>query len=353
MSFEWPDNVCMNVNFPDTQIGDISGVKVATQGDLDITWNVHKRADPVDEPYYWLHATFKNVSKTDKADMSILENKKYIAATEYYKKAINETAIIIFQPKNNPNAPISFTSPKPIASFPAIAPPTSVIIKKIPAPTIPPIKNSIPSYILNIPCINANANPTSKIHKLSLFGIICNFLSITNADISILHKTMFISPVPPGGVTYENFMKIIPYSGLLCTVNLTGGDILGMIKKVQSGENAFHPTSGLKQYVKINKEGKKEILNVEIYDKDNKPNKIDINKNYILASTDNIFNEDSFDDFQQKDVLNIIKNKLKKNLVKCSDKYLNQILYDFFLKKQIIDLSTIANDKNERIIFVK
>ena len=81
MSFEWPDNVCMNVNFPDTQIGDISGVKVATQGDLDITWNVHKRADPVDEPYYWLHATFKNVSKTDKADMSILENKKYIAVS--------------------------------------------------------------------------------------------------------------------------------------------------------------------------------------------------------------------------------------------------------------------------------
>ena len=126
-----------------------------------------------------------------------------------------------------------------------------------------------------------------------------------------------------------------------------------MIKKVQTGENAFHPTSGLKQYIKINKEGKKEILNVEIYDKENKANKIDINKNYILASTDNIFNEDSFDDFQQKDVLNIINNKLKKNLVKCSDIYLNQILYDFFLKKQIIDLSTIANDKNERIIFVK
>ena len=202
-------------------------------------------------------------------------------------------------------------------------------------------------------------NSTIKVDKLNEDNSIIEKLfldvikNITNADISILHKTMFISPVPPGGVTYENFMKIIPYSGLLCTVNLTGGDILGMIKKVQSGENAFHPTSGLKQYVKINKEGKKEILNVEIYDKDNKPNKIDINKNYILASTDNIFNEDSFDDFQQKDVLNIINNKLKKNLVKCNDKYLNQILYDFFLKKQIIDLSTIANDKNERIIFVK
>ncbi|MBR1734546.1 MAG: 5'/3'-nucleotidase SurE [Alphaproteobacteria bacterium] len=79
MSFEWPDNVCMNVNFPDSQIGDISGVKVAKQGNLDITWNVHKKADPVDDPYYWLHATFKNVSKFDNADMSILENKKYIS----------------------------------------------------------------------------------------------------------------------------------------------------------------------------------------------------------------------------------------------------------------------------------
>ena len=201
-------------------------------------------------------------------------------------------------------------------------------------------------------------NRTIKVNKLNEDNSIIEKLfldlikNITNSDLSILHKTMFIKSVTPGGITYENFMKIIPYSGLLCTINITGEEIIKIIKNVQIGENAFHPTSGLKQYIKINNEGKKEILNVEIYDKNNKANKIDKNKNYILSSTDNIFNEDSFDDFQQKEILDIINDKLTKNLVKCSDKYLNQILYEYFQKK-IIDLSHIEHDKNERIIFVK
>ena len=41
------------------------------------------------------------------------------------KKAISEIIIIVLQPKNKPSAPISFTSPNPIASFPAIKPPTN------------------------------------------------------------------------------------------------------------------------------------------------------------------------------------------------------------------------------------
>lgn len=81
MSFDWPEKVCMNVNFPDSQIGDISGVKVATQGEMDITWNVFKRLDPVDDPYYWLRATYKNVSKADNADLTLLETKKYITVS--------------------------------------------------------------------------------------------------------------------------------------------------------------------------------------------------------------------------------------------------------------------------------
>lgn len=81
LSFEWDDQVCMNVNFPNAAVGDISGVKVAKQGKLDVTWNVHKRMDPVDDPYYWLHATHKNSSCDDMADASLLATKKNIIVT--------------------------------------------------------------------------------------------------------------------------------------------------------------------------------------------------------------------------------------------------------------------------------
>jgi hypothetical protein len=136
-------------------------------------------------------------------------------------------------------------------------------------------------------------------------------------------------------------------------VNITGYELIQIIKIVQKGKNSFHPTSGLRQYVKINKQGIKEILNVEIYDKKNNINKIDVNKTYKMASTDIILNEESFDDFRQKNILNIINGKLKKNLVKCSNKDLNEILYEYFKEKKIINLQNIKKYTKERVVFVK
>ena len=63
----------------------------------------------------------------------------------------NVTAIIFDNPKYNPNAPISFTSPNPIASFPYIAPPINVISRNIPPPA------SIPSAIFIV--IATSDNP--------------------------------------------------------------------------------------------------------------------------------------------------------------------------------------------------
>ncbi len=54
------------------------------------------------------------------------------------KNAIKDIIIIPLRPKYKPNAPISLTSPKPIASFPAINPPSNVITKNIPAPITMP-----------------------------------------------------------------------------------------------------------------------------------------------------------------------------------------------------------------------
>ena len=71
-----------------------------------------------------------------------------ITATIYigllYRFGIKETnaiTIIFDNPKYNPNAPISFTSPNPIASLPYTSPPSNVIARNIPAPA------NIPSNI--------------------------------------------------------------------------------------------------------------------------------------------------------------------------------------------------------------
>jgi 5'-nucleotidase len=78
LSFQWPDRVCMNVNLPDASVGDISGVKVVKQGNFDVKWNVRKNHDPVDDPYYWLHASYTDISKDIDSDALVLLEKKYI-----------------------------------------------------------------------------------------------------------------------------------------------------------------------------------------------------------------------------------------------------------------------------------
>ena len=105
-----------------------------------------------------------------------LETNIIILITAANKNAITATIIIFIHPKNKPKAPINLTSPNPIASFPAMRPPISVIIKKIPPPTIIPsilfINILIPAFVFIKTLANVKIKPVSKIVSVSLFGII-------------------------------------------------------------------------------------------------------------------------------------------------------------------------------------
>lgn len=81
MSFDWDDGVCMNVNFPEATLPDVKGIRIANQGKMDITWNVHKKMDPVDHPYYWLRATYEEKGDGANSDVSLLSKGKYITIT--------------------------------------------------------------------------------------------------------------------------------------------------------------------------------------------------------------------------------------------------------------------------------
>ncbi|MDR2723772.1 MAG: 5'/3'-nucleotidase SurE [Holosporaceae bacterium] len=80
MSISWPEHVCMNVNFPDASFGETRGVKIARQGRLEVTWKVYRRSDPVDKPYYWIHATHKRKEETN-SDAVLVEKENYVTIT--------------------------------------------------------------------------------------------------------------------------------------------------------------------------------------------------------------------------------------------------------------------------------
>ena len=189
-----------------------------------------------------------------------------------------------------------------------------------------------------------NISDNSLIENLFL-DVIKN---ITEADISILHRIIFHKKISQEGyISYDNFIKLIPYSGELCTFNITGEELITIIKKVQKDPEFIHPFSGLKIFYKNNT-----IFDIKIYNKDYKEEKIEKKKLYKIASHDIIINKNSFEDFRENDILEIIREKINKNMVKYYHEEINQILYDFFKKKKIINAQKDANDK-ERIVYLK
>ena len=197
--------------------------------------------------------------------------------------------------------------------------------------------------------IKVNDSGDSLIEQLFL-DIIKN---IAKADFSIVHRRMFWHSVCPGAITFDKFMKIIPYSGELCATEVTGDELITIIKNVQIGKFVFQPTSGLKQTIRKSEiDGKKEVINIEIYE-NGMPVPINKNKIYKMASNSVVLSEESFDDFSNKEVLDIIKDKLNKNKVKCSNSELNVILFNYFHNKKIVNLSKEIDISKSRIVFVK
>ena len=94
---------------------------------------------------------------------------------------------------------------------------------------------------------------------------------------------MFQNELSPGALNILDFIKLFPRDNFLCTTELTGEELIKIIKCAQIGKKGFHPTSGLKQTIKIKNKEIKEVINVEIY-KDGKAIDIDKNKIYKLSS---------------------------------------------------------------------
>ena len=81
LGFDWPQDVCMNINFPRGAVGDVCGVRIARQGRMQLRWHVDRRLDPSGSPYFWLHSDFTNRSEFDNSDIQLLEEKKMITIT--------------------------------------------------------------------------------------------------------------------------------------------------------------------------------------------------------------------------------------------------------------------------------
>ena len=174
--------------------------------------------------------------------------------------------------------------------------------------------------------------------------------NISQADFSISNYAMFKNEILPGTLSHIDIMNMIHEDEKLCITEVTGEELLTIIKKVQTGEHAFQPTSGLMQTIRIKKNGKRKVIDVKLYLNESEPVPVDKNKTYIMSSNNYILSEQSGEDFKVQEVLSIIQDKYKKNKIKCEQIELGLLLVNYFHDKEIVNLTEEVNITRPRII---
>ena len=176
--------------------------------------------------------------------------------------------------------------------------------------------------------------------------------NITNSDLSIVNFWMFQNYLSPGDLSLLDFIKLMPHENHICVTEIYGKEIKKMIKAVQKGQRGFKPTSGLKQFVKINSNKEKEIIDIKLYNNKNEIEEIDDEKIYILSSNNFVLSEFCEKEFAEKDSFDVIKDKLNKGKIKCSKANTYVEIMNYFRNRGIIDAGKDVDMSKKRIVFV-
>ena len=184
--------------------------------------------------------------------------------------------------------------------------------------------------------------------------ILCNtyldaIKEIKNADFAIINRGIFPEALVPCTLTREDFYNQMPYLDKICTIEVTGEELKKIVGTVQSVGKSYYPSSSLKQTIKIDDSGNKNVTNIEIYVND-EPIPIEDEKIYKMASSLYVLSETSGEDFAKGESFKIIHEKAVNQEVKCSDRTMDDEMAEFFKGRGTIDLSNKVSPEKPRII---
>ena len=187
--------------------------------------------------------------------------------------------------------------------------------------------------------------------------ILCNtyldaIADIKKADFAIINRGIFPEELVPCTLTREDFYNQMPYLDKICTVDVTGEELKKIVGTVQSVGKNFYPSSNLKQILRMDKEGKKEMVKIELY-VNGEPKEIENDKIYKMASSMYVLSETSGEDFAKGESYEIIHKKALDKKVSCSTKTIDEEMAEYFKGKGTVDLSKKVDPEKPRIKIVE
>jgi 5'-nucleotidase len=89
----WPNEIVINVNFPDTSAEEVKGVSVVRQGRWSQSGALIERHDPAGNPYYWLALSERRQQKGDAGTDLGAIREDYITVTPLYLDLTHDATI--------------------------------------------------------------------------------------------------------------------------------------------------------------------------------------------------------------------------------------------------------------------
>ena len=187
--------------------------------------------------------------------------------------------------------------------------------------------------------------------------ILCNtyldaIVGIKNVDFAIINRGIFPGQLVPSTLTRRDFYNQMPYLDKICTMEVTGIELKKIVGTVQSVGKAFYPSSNLKQTIKIDENGNKEVIDIEIYI-NGVPTPIEDNKIYKMASSMYVLSETSGEDFAKGESYNVIRDKALNNKITCSKRTIDDEMSEYFKGKGTIDIGKNYDNEKPRIKIIE
>lgn len=88
----WPNNVLININFPDTDPEKVNGVRIVKQGLRNIRDNIVKSKDPHGRPYFWIGGPRDDSPTEEETDLEAI-HEKAIAVTPLHLNLTHDSAL--------------------------------------------------------------------------------------------------------------------------------------------------------------------------------------------------------------------------------------------------------------------
>lgn len=136
-----------------------------------------------------------------------------------------------------------------------------------------------------------NAPITKKQNEESSFGNLITdaLVAETKSDIGIFNAGGIRSDWAQGLLTYGDVFRAFPFDNIVVTADLSGEDLITLLKAIQSGNKGFYPTAGVRQIVSLNPRA---LLSVSLID----GSSIDPKRTYQIVTNDFLLN--GGDDFK-------------------------------------------------------